>query len=229
MSAIRTTARAIRVIGDVYRRKWSFLGAFFVVFFLSFSLLLGLGLVPNDSTRAALTGSPLVASDPRTLSPNVADAPVLGVRGGELPLRIDIPAIGLSAKIENPTAVDVATLDAHLLKGAVRYPTSAKLGENGNVILFGHSSYLPVVHNQAFKAFNDIQKLRAGDQITVYSSGAAYVYAVEEVKEVSAASGAIPLTVSGAKLTLSTCDSFGAKSDRFVVTATLVESHSLSS
>ena len=57
----------------------------------------------------------------------------------ELPIKIEIPKINLSAVVVNPTITTVAVLDKELLKGAVRYPTSAKLGEDGNVVLFGHS------------------------------------------------------------------------------------------
>ena len=112
-----------------------------------------------------------------------------------------------------------------------RYPTSAELGQdNGNVVIFGHSSYLPVVRNQAYKTFDGIQNLKAGDLIIVYSSDEAYTYTVAAVQKESAASDAgIPLAVSGKILTLATCNSFGAKSDRFVVTANFVESHPLGS
>jgi LPXTG-site transpeptidase (sortase) family protein len=74
---------------------------------------------------------------------------------------------------------------------------------------------------------NGIQKLKKGDEITVYGNGRAYVYAVETVSKEDANSAAIPLQVSGSKLTLATCDSFGTKSDRFVVVAAFVESHSI--
>ena len=97
-------------------------------------------------------------------------------------------------------------------------------------MIFGHSSYLPIVNNKAYKTFDGIQKLSAGDRITVYSSGAAYTYAVRTVEKKSAAADdGIPLTVAGKVLTLATCDSFGEKSDRFVVTADFVESHAISS
>jgi sortase (surface protein transpeptidase) len=44
-------------------------------------------------------------------------------------------------------------------------------------------------------------------------------------KESSASDAGIPLVVTGKVLTLSTCDSFGQKTDRFVVVANFVESH----
>jgi sortase (surface protein transpeptidase) len=55
------------------------------------------------------------------------------------------------------------------------------------------------------------------------------VYAVDSVQQMSATSDAIPLTSTGYTLTLATCDSFGKKTDRFVVTATLVGSYALGS
>ena len=95
------------------------------------------------------------------------------------------------------------------------------------MVLFGHSSYLPVVHNPAFKTFNAIQKLKAGDTITVSSSSNVYTYRVRGVTKESTTNAFIPLLVTGRVLTLSTCDSFGAKTDRFVLTADFVESHPL--
>ncbi|OYV27545.1 MAG: hypothetical protein B7W98_01560, partial [Parcubacteria group bacterium 20-58-5] len=133
------------------------------------------------------------------------------------------------ATIANPTTTDANVLDEYLLKGAVRYPTSARLGETGNVVLFGHSSYLPVVGNQAYKTFDGIQKLVAGDVVTVSSAGTAYMYRVRSMEKESAASNAgIALDVTGRVLTLVTCNSFATKSDRFIVTADFVESHSIS-
>jgi LPXTG-site transpeptidase (sortase) family protein len=82
-----------------------------------------------------------------------------------------------------------------------------------------------VVRNENFKAFNNIEDLKKGDRIEVTGSTRTFVYEVESVRQADAETDAIPLTVEGSKLTLATCDSFGEKSDRFVVTANLVESY----
>lgn len=192
-------------------RKWSFLAVFVLVFFMSYSVLAGLGLTPEPAK---------VATERPRLTASALDALPVG-----LPIKITIPALAREVTVANPTTTDVATLDAALLKGAVRYPTSAKLGEDGNVVLFGHSSYLPVVHNEAFKAFNGIQELQKGDRITVEGAGQAYVYVVQNVYQADASADAIPLSSTGRTLTLVTCDSFASKQDRFVVVATLVESY----
>lgn len=218
---ITAIVRLIRAAKHIYARKWSFLALFAVAFFGSVSVLAELDLLPEASSPTA-TNTQLVASAPAAVSATPVPAAI------ESPIKIEIPKLKLSTAIVNPTATAVETLDAELLRGAVRYPTSAKLGEDGNVVLFGHSSYLPVVKNQAYKTFNDIQKLVAGDTVTVYSSDTAYTYEVKSVtKESAEGNTAIPLSVAGKVLTLVTCNSFGAKQDRFVVVADFVESRPL--
>ena len=199
----------------IYERKWSFLGLFAVALLSSVLILAELDLLPE---------SPAPAVTPVLTESSVPVAP----RAPELPVKIEIAKIALSATIANPSTTNVEVLDGELLHGAVRYPTSAKLGEVGNVVLFGHSSYLPIVKNQAYKTFNGIQKLAVGDLITVSSGTTTYTYKVRSVATESASDAAIPLSVPGKVLTLSTCDSFGAKTDRFVVVADFVESHSVS-
>lgn len=219
---IKIIVRLIQAGGRSYERKWSFLGISVPVFFLNVFLLGQCGLLPNALLASAKEDISSSGGAIATLS----STPVVGA---EEPMKIVIPKISLTATIANPTTARIELLDTYLLKGAVRYPTSAKLGEIGNVVLFGHSSYLPIVGNQAYKTFNGIQRLVAGDTIILYSVDAAYTYRVRTVAKESAASGVtIPLAVAGRILTLSTCDSFGAKTDRFVATADFVESHSIS-
>jgi len=218
---IEFTARFIEAGKQAYARKWNFFGVFAVVFFVSVFTLGKLDLLPETHPAPVVAATTTISLSEST--------PATAIEAIELPTKIEISAINLSATIANPITTDVETLDKNLLSGAVRYPTSAKLGEAGNVVLFGHSSYLPVVGNQAYKTFNGIQKLVVGDVITVYSADAAYTYRVRSVAKESAASDAgISLAVPGRVLTLATCNSFGAKSDRFVVTADFVESHSVS-
>ncbi len=218
---VHSVVRLVRATQKAYARKWSFLGLFALVFFISFALLVRLGFVPEvaqaDSTpNVTLAAGPLIA---------LGGMPTVTVP--EVPVKIMISSINLSATVANPASTTISVLDNALLVGAVRYPTSGKLGsDNANVVIFGHSSYLPIVRNQAYKTFDGIQNLKAGATISVYSSDAVYTYAVQTVTKESAASGAgIPLSVTGKVLTLSTCDSFGANTDRWVVVATFVESH----
>lgn len=213
MAFVHQTAQFIRALSRVWQHKIGFAAVTLLVFFLSVGTLASLDLLPEPTTKTVVTSS---KSDSV-----VAAAP----SAPELPVRIEIPSIKLVTSIANPDSTDVATLDAALHDGAVRYPTSAKLGDEGNVIVFGHSSYLPIVNNKAYKAFNEIQKLSKDDQIMVVGETTTFVYAVESVRSANAGKDGIPLTVTGSVLTLATCDSFGTPSDRFIVTAQLVESY----
>ena len=220
---ITFTARLILAGKRAYERKWVFLGLFAFIFLGSVVVLGWLDLLPHLSPASIATAA-TEAKSPMVVSARESKA-VVAVA---LPTKIEIPKINLSATIANPTTTIVESLDKELLTGAVRYPTSAKLGETGNMVLFGHSSYLPVVYNQAYKTFNGIQKLSEGDVVVVYSADRAYTYRVKSVAKESANDAGIPLSVAGSVLTLATCDSFGAKTDRFIVVADLVESHSIS-
>lgn len=228
---IDQTVRLVLASKRAYARKWDFLGVFVVVFFGIVGILSRFDLLPEKSSKPAepvvAISAGSVAAVAHTILNGVGKSPKVSVPI-ESPVKIAIPKISLSVAVQNPTALSVESLDQELLKGAVRYPTSAKLGEEGNMVLFGHSSYLPVVRNQAFKAFNGIQKLVAGDAIVVYSADRAYTYRVRTMEKESANGGGISLSVTGSVLTLATCDSFGEKTDRFVVTADFVESKPIS-
>jgi len=132
-------------------------------------------------------------------------------------------------KILNPETSDVTALDTALLSGVVRHPNSADFKNTGTILILGHSSYLPVVHNKNFQAFNGIQKLVWGDTIRLRSGDTEYVYAVDRVYEAKASDAEVAIQKGVAKLTLATCNSFGTKDDRFVVEATLVDSHPFAS
>ncbi len=199
----------------IFARKWLFVVLFTLVYFLSLVSLDMLGYAP-------WSGDISITENTNTTQ-NIGQAVSVAKGEGESPVRIEIPKIGIRASVSNPTTTSVSTLDTALLTGAVHYPGSGVPGEEGNVLIFGHSSHLPVVHNQAFKAFNDIQSLVKGDPIFVIGKDKVYIYTVDGVKEANTASDAIPLEVEGAKLTLATCNNFGSKEDRFIVTASLVK------
>lgn len=136
----------------------------------------------------------------------------------EEPVRIVISKIDVDAPISNPQTVDSKVLDAKLTEGAVHYPGSGFLG-SGNMFLFGHSTGYRVVHNQAYKTFNHLDQLTQGDVIKVYSTDYIYSYIVRDVKLVDKNEAFITFSNDVNMMTISTCDSFGAKSQRFVAQA----------
>ncbi len=139
----------------------------------------------------------------------------------ENPIRIVIPSIEVDSLILNPTSAKHEILDAELTKGVVRYPGSGLPG-SGNMFLFGHSTSFGVVQNKAFKVFNNLQNLRAGDKINIYGNEGVYVYSVTTVKKVDKDNALVQFDTQNDMITLSTCDSFGKPSDRYVVEGDLV-------
>lgn len=191
-----------------------FVVVFIGIFFLFAILLYAIDFVPE---------SPGTDSNQDNLSQQGSAASSTEVFPLEDPIRVVASSVGIDAPVGNPSSINIDVLDNALSLGAVRYPESGLLGATSRMYLFGHQSYLPVVHNQAYKTFNGLQNLKIGDEIIVYSPTAAYHYRVATVEQVSAETGIVELGGSDRMLTLSTCDSFGAKTDRFIVTAGFID------
>jgi len=199
------------VIGAIAEHPFGFVLTFVVLFFLLVLFMASVDALPEPAVKVVVQPSDEV------VQAGVAEAPV----------RVVAPSIGMDVKVENPTSTEISVLDDSLLRGAVRYPTSAMLGVNGTVLLFGHSSYLPVVYNRAYKAFNKIQDLKTGEIVSVYSGTTEYRYKVVGVRLADATDDVVELPADGKYLTLVTCDSFGRKTSRFVVTAEFVGAYAL--
>jgi LPXTG-site transpeptidase (sortase) family protein len=196
-------------------RFFSFIFVFLALFALSFLFLASVDALPEP-----------IPTEPST---HDTTAPVVDwdVSSPELPVRVVAQSIGLDSRVVNPMSADLDTLNKAVDEAAMRHPAGAMLGEQGTVLLFGHSSYLPIVRNQVFKTFNGIQKLKQGAIVSVYSGTHEYRYAVTGVRVANAQEDVVQLPSNGQYLTLVTCDSFGSKSDRYVVTAEFAGAYAL--
>lgn len=205
---------------------------FSAIFLLSFSALYVFGLVPGvldetggntffNNIKTQFLENISSTRDDFAFEP-VSETPAyLQKAAAEVPVYIRIPKAGVDTAVSNPDSTDIAVLDQYLTRGAVRYPGSGKIGE-GNMLLFGHSSNWKVVKNPAYKAFNNIWELKAGDEIYIKSATGTYLYKVRGVKLVDASEELVDFSAKGNILTLSTCDTFGKKQDRYVVEADYV-------
>lgn len=212
--------------------KRVFLAAVVMIFFTSLSAADSIGFVPNyiDGSNSLTAGG----TTPNASEVALSNLPQLGspastFRSGStqvetfLPERISIPAIGLDLPVQNIESRDLAVLDEALKGGPIRYVDSARLGEKGNILIFGHSSRLPVVKNQMYKAFNRVSELSAGDTITLKGGGKDHLYSVTSVRKADASDATIDLSPGqGTKLTLVTCDTLTGKSARYILEADLV-------
>lgn len=200
------------IISVISENKAYFFISLFIILTMTFSTLYLFGLVP-ESLKYTVGREPVLESK--------------GNRVGELPLSIKIPSIGVNAQIYNPATTSPTVLDDYLLKGAVRYPGSGLLSGDGNIFIFGHSTGFKIVNNQAFKTFSGLKNLKQGDLVYVYSEGYEYTYKVFSVKIITADKALVEFNTNNKLLTLSTCDTFGAKSDRVVAQSEFVSKKSI--
>ena len=223
---------------------FSFICRLFVCFFVTWGLLILCGFVPSevivvtDSLQKSVIA---VFTAPRSQAENVSST-VVPTNSGQLrdlsspsavvaimPRRIVIDKIGVDSEIQNPESRDVAILDAALLKGVVHYPGSGNLNEDTNLFIFAHSTGLSNVRNQAYKAFNHLSSLSIDDLIQIESDRNVYVYKVVSVALRDNSEALVTFSRGKKMITLSTCNTFGKKDDRFVVEAVFVDEHPLSS
>jgi len=198
-----------------------FLATTVVMFVLTLSAADSVGFVPCQIDNTCSDTSVALSSLPQLgVSANTDTS-----SQGTLPTEIKIPSVGIDLPVQNPSTTDVDALDALLNKGPARYVSSAELGTQGNVLIFAHSSHLPIVTNKMFQAFNQIPNVNPGASIEIDGAdGKAYLYSVDSVVKADTQTGAtIDLSpTQGKKLTLVTCDTLTGTSARFILTAHFV-------
>ncbi len=140
------------------------------------------------------------------------------------PVRLSLPAVSINVPVITPKKTDVDSLDEALTKGVVLYPESGTPGGRNNLLFFGHSSHLPVVNNPAYKALNNLEYARLGDDIFIYTNNTRFHYRISAVRLTTAEEELISFDTSRRMITLSTCNTFGKKAERFVVEAIFVGS-----
>jgi LPXTG-site transpeptidase (sortase) family protein len=220
-----------KVCQVIYDFRWQFLMVFFGVYTITYALLVAIDFVPEpieSSTETSLFSTERVnASVENEYESIISFDPYTTVQTTqhnkqneivyEEPLTVSIPALNRNVRAVVPVSSAVSDLDRALLSGVVRHPDSVQLGEEGNVVILGHSSYLPNVLNRNFQALNGTQNLAWGDIIIVETERYRYTYMVKRVFKAKASDASIPVYGVGKRLTLVTCDSFATADDRFII------------
>ncbi len=210
-----------------------FAGVFLAVFIFSYTVLAIFGLVPTEFERETRDDTVASSINESTLQglglmPSSEESKVVSLPSekGELPMRIVATSISLDTAVVRPASANYTLLNNALLKGAVYYPGSGIAGK-GNMFVFGHSTSYQYVNNKAYQIFNNIKNLEEGDEIKVYGTNKIYIYKVREVKLVNAEKELVEFSSGSNMLTLSTCNSFGQKTDRYVAEADLISSQNI--
>ena len=205
-----------------------YLAASVVIFFLTLSAADSIGFVPCQlddtctTTAVADPGLPLTDISQNSDAPTNFDT--TKADEGTLPTQIRIAAIGLDLPVQNPSTTDLAALDTLLQNGPARHAQTGKPGGEQNIVIFGHSSHLPIIHNQMFKAFNRVPELKAGDSVELDGEdGKTYQYSVISVEKEDANNDTENFLANPSKqLIIVTCDTLTGKSARYIVRADFV-------
>ncbi len=125
--------------------------------------------------------------------------------------------------VEIPVVYDVNTINEQVIetaleRGVVHYADTAAPGQNGNVVIVGHSSNNIFNPGKYKFAFVLLHQLSAGDTFYLIKDGKRYTYQVYERRIVSPTdTSVLGLADKPATATLITCDPPGTSNNRLVV------------
>lgn len=172
-------------------------------------------LLIGDRPAAAFSSIPplnleIYPPDTRLIVPRInQNVPVIGVRNDNLVAR----------KWEDLEA----DIQKALRNGVIHYPGTALPGENGNVVLTGHSSYYAWDPGRFKDVFALLHDVKMGDRLVMYFNQKKFVYEVENIKIVTPEKVDVLGPTSKEQLTLITCTPIGTNLKRLILTAKLVE------
>jgi LPXTG-site transpeptidase (sortase) family protein len=153
-------------------------------------------------------------------SRNVANTEIIatGEAGGNTP-EIIIPKIN----VEIPVVYDVNTIEEAavekgLERGVVHYANTSLPGQDGNVVIFGHSSNNIFNPGKYKFAFVLLSRLENGDTFYLQKDGKRYTYQIYKKQIVNPSNvGVLTDAEKSATATLITCDPPGTSTNRLVV------------
>lgn len=204
------------IVAAIAENRFTFVLSVIVVFTLSLSVLYALGFIPEELLH--IDGETVPRGVEHIEREDSVKNNAVHTTATEEPVRVVIASIGVDTPVLNPQTRNISELDEYLKQGTVRYPGSGLLGE-GNMFIFGHSTGIRVVNNQAYKAFNNLGSLKVGDMIEVESTSKRYKYQVRNVYLANEDEVLVDFRGTEPMLTLSTCNTFGKKQERYVVEA----------
>ncbi|OGZ72901.1 MAG: hypothetical protein A2908_00010 [Candidatus Staskawiczbacteria bacterium RIFCSPLOWO2_01_FULL_38_12b] len=135
-----------------------------------------------------------------------------------------IPSIGLVTNVVISKSTSAKILENDLDYGAVYYPGSVAPGQNGQIVILGHSAPPGWPYIKHDWIFSDIEELVTGDTIVFNYNNKKYTYRVLEKKIIQKGQsvGQSELSKNNNILTLVSCWPPGENYQRIAVTATLV-------
>jgi len=156
------------------------------------------GSQPNDSEIPSSL-LPLVQSLP---------APVIPTQGPSQALRIVIPAINVDSQVVQGDGWE------QLKKGVGQHIGSSDPGRNGNLVLSAHDDIFGEI-------FKNLDKLKPGDELQIYTASQIYTYVITASKLVAPTDVSVMNATSHPSTTLISCYPYLVDKQRIVVVADL--------
>lgn len=138
----------------------------------------------------------------------------------DAPAKILINNIEVDAPVDfNQQEINETSFQESLRNGVVHYPFTAKPGETGNSVIFGHSSGQVWAPGNYKFIFSKLEHLEPGNKIFVDYMGVRYEYEINGKKVVPPTDVSVLRPTSDNILTLITCYPVGSNAKRLIVTA----------
>ena len=173
------------------------------------ALVLPAGHTPPDSPGGAAPNEAEIPDHLRPLVQSIPDLPV-PTQGPTQGVRIQIPAIRVDAPIVQGDGWE------QLKKGVGQHLGTPDPGQNGNVVLSAHNDVFGEI-------FRDLDQLKPGDEVVLFTSQKTYTYVVEQTRIVEPTQVEVLNQTQEAIVTLISCYPYMVDNQRIVVTASLKE------
>ncbi|MFN2198828.1 MAG: sortase, partial [Anaerolineales bacterium] len=142
------------------------------------------------------------------LTAGALDALPIPTPGPEHAIQIQIPGINIDAPVVQGDGWE------QLKKGVGQHIGTANPGQKGNLVVSAHNDIFGEI-------FRDLDQLKPGDQVTLFTSQRAYTYVITGSKIVEPNQVDVMAPTRDATLTLISCYPYLVDDQRIVVTARL--------
>ncbi|MFC1615984.1 sortase [Patescibacteria group bacterium] len=180
---------------------------------------------PKDYTKTVLKSSSGTEEKSQFIPP--LNIEVFPVDNRLVIPRIDqnIPIVNVSSEnlIKRDWSALEKDLQGALQDGVVHYPGTSLPGQNGNVVITGHSSYFPWDAGRFKDVFALLHDVVVGDKILVYHEQKKYIYEISEIKVVLPQDIKVLQQTEDDQITLITCTPVGTNLKRLIVVGKLLK------
>jgi sortase A len=171
------------------------------------AVVLPSGHTPPNSPQGAQPNEAEIPEHLKPLVQSLANLPV-PTPGVEQAIRIQIPAIGVDAPVVQGDGWE------QLKKGVAQHIGTADPGQTGNVVLSAHNDIFGEI-------FRNLDKLKPGDEVIVFTNQKQYTYVVDGTQLVEPTAVDVMSPTGSPILTLISCYPYLVDKQRIVVRANL--------